>query len=121
VTRHEIGGGIPTLAAALSRHLNADELKVLATLTDTRAPTRKAELVKHTCRYLAGDRLRAVWQDLDDLQRTAASEAASRHALRDAGFLLAPGGVTRSTGRPARAAGAPAGSRAEAGRPGGDR
>jgi hypothetical protein len=74
VTRYDLDGGIPTLTAALSEHLNVDELKVLATLTHTRAPTRKAALVEHICQYLEGDRLRAVWQGLDDLQKAAVAE-----------------------------------------------
>jgi hypothetical protein len=74
VTRYDIDGRIPTLGAALSEHLNVDELKELATLTHTRAPTRKAALVEHICQYLEGDRLRAVWQGLDDLQKAAVAE-----------------------------------------------
>ncbi len=74
MTRHEIDSGILTLAAALSEHLNVDELKGLATLTHTRAPTRKAALVEHICQYLEGDRLRSVWQGLDDLQKAAVAE-----------------------------------------------
>jgi hypothetical protein len=30
--------------------------------------------VEHICQYLEGDRLRAVWQGLDDLQKTAVAE-----------------------------------------------
>ena len=52
MTRYDTDGGIPTLAVALSEHMNADELKVLATLTKTGAPARKAELVEHICKYL---------------------------------------------------------------------
>jgi hypothetical protein len=72
--RHDTDGGIPTLAVALSEHMNADELKVLATLTKTRPPTRKAELVDHILAYLEGDRLRTAWQCLDDLQKAAVAE-----------------------------------------------
>ena len=74
MTRDDLDAGIPTLAVALAEHMNADELKVLATLTKTRAPTRKAELVEHILQYLDGDRLRAVWQGLDDLQKAAVAE-----------------------------------------------
>ena len=74
MTRYDIDGGIPTLAAALSEHLNVDELKGLATLTHTRAPTRKAALVEHILTFLEGDRRRTVWQGLDDLQKAAVSE-----------------------------------------------
>jgi hypothetical protein len=74
MTRSDIDGRIPTLAVALSEHMNADELKGLATLTKTRAPTRKAELVEHILTFLEGDRLRTVWQGLDDLQQAAVAE-----------------------------------------------
>jgi hypothetical protein len=69
LTRYDLGSGIPTLAVALAEHMNVDELKVLATLTKTRAPARKAELVEHIREYLDGDRLPTVWQGLDDLQK----------------------------------------------------
>ncbi|MBF8300832.1 MAG: hypothetical protein HW394_1202, partial [Acidobacteria bacterium] len=72
--RYHIDGGIPTLAVALSEHMNADELKVLASLTKTSAPTRKAELVDHIVKYLDGDRLRTVWQCLDEPQKAAVAE-----------------------------------------------
>lgn len=38
-----------------------------ATLTKTRAPTRKAELVVHILTFLEGDRLRTVWQCLAEV------------------------------------------------------
>ena len=72
--RYHIDGGIPTLAVALSEHMNADELKVLASLTKTSAPTRKAELVDHILKYLDGDRLRTVWDYLDEPQKAAVAE-----------------------------------------------
>jgi hypothetical protein len=71
--------GIPTLAIALAEHMNADELKVLASLTKTSSPTRKAELVDHILKYLEGDRLRSVWQCLDDLQKAAVAEVVHSH------------------------------------------
>ena len=63
MTRDDIDGGIPTLAAALSEHLTVDELTVLATLTRTRAPTRKAARVEHICLSLgtAGTPGRSRW------------------------------------------------------------
>jgi hypothetical protein len=63
VTHDDIDGGIPTLAAALSEHLTVGELTVLATLTHTRAPTRKAALVEHICQSLgaAGTPGRCRW------------------------------------------------------------
>jgi Helicase conserved C-terminal domain len=72
--RYDLDGGIPTLAVALAEHMNLDELKVLATLTKTRAPARKAELVEHILTFLEGDRLGTVWQGLDDLQKAAVAE-----------------------------------------------
>ena len=72
--RYDLDGGIPTLAVALAEHMNLDEIKVLATLTKTRAPARKAELVEHILTFLKGDRLRTVWQGLDDLQKAAVAE-----------------------------------------------
>jgi len=72
--RYDLDGGIPTLGVALAEHMNLDELKVLATLTKTRAPARKAELVEHILTFLEGDRLRTVWQGLDDLQKAAVAE-----------------------------------------------
>jgi hypothetical protein len=54
--------------------MNADELKKLARLTGSRVPTRKAELVKHIIQHLEGDRLKIVWQCLDELQRAAVAE-----------------------------------------------
>jgi hypothetical protein len=77
--RYHNDDGIPTLAVALSEHMNADELKVLASLTKTSLPTRKAELVDHILKYLEGDRLRSVWQCLDDLQKAAVAEVVHSH------------------------------------------
>jgi hypothetical protein len=90
VTRSDIDGGIPSLAAALSEHQNVDELKVRATLTHTRAPTRKAALVEHICQYLEGHRLRVVWQGLDDLQKAAVAEVAHSPARRSRRHASAP-------------------------------
>jgi len=72
--RHNAHDGIPTLAVALAEYMNADELKVLATLTKDRAPTRKAELVDHLLAHLASDRIRTVWEGLDDVQKAAVAE-----------------------------------------------
>jgi hypothetical protein len=78
MTRYHLDTGIPTLAVALAEHMNADELKMLATLTKARAPARKAELVEHILTYLDGDRLPTVWQGLDDLQKAAVAEVVDR-------------------------------------------
>lgn len=65
---------IPTLAIALSEHMNAAELKVLASLTKSSSPTRKAELVDHILKHLEGEGLRKVWESLDEIQKAAVAE-----------------------------------------------
>jgi hypothetical protein len=72
--RSDTDGGIPTLAVALSEHMNANELKKLAPLTGGPVPTRKAELVDLIAKHLEGNGLRAVWQGLDELQKAAVAE-----------------------------------------------
>jgi len=72
--RYHADNGIPTLNTALSEYMNVNELKKLARLTDSRVPTRKAELIEHIVRHLEGDRLRTVWQCMDELQRAAVAE-----------------------------------------------
>ena len=72
--RHDADGGIPTLEVALSEFMNADELKKLGALTKEKLPTRKKELASVIVRYLDGERLRTVWQGLDEVQRAAVAE-----------------------------------------------
>jgi len=72
--RYHTDEGIPTLTKALFEYMNADEIKKLARLIGSRVPTRKAELVEHIVRHLEGDRLRTVWQGMDELQRAAVAE-----------------------------------------------
>jgi hypothetical protein len=72
--RYDLDGGIPTLEAALSEHMNADEIRKLATLTREKLPTRKADLAAVITRHLEGDGLRTIWQCLDELQRAAVAE-----------------------------------------------
>ena len=72
--RYHIDGGIPTLAAALSEHMNAGELRKLASLTSGPVPTRKAELAHIVAKHLAGAGLRTAWQSLDELQKAAVAE-----------------------------------------------
>ena len=67
--RYDADGGIPTLEVALSEFMNADDLKRLGALTKEKLPTRKKELVSVIVRYLDGERLRTVWQGLDEIQR----------------------------------------------------
>ena len=73
MTHHHSEDAIPTLSAALSEYMN-DELKKLARLIGTRVPSRKAEIVDHIVAYLEGEKLRHVWQGLDELQRAAVAE-----------------------------------------------
>ena len=72
--RDHSNGGIPTLEAALSEYMNSDDLKKLAALTKGKLPTRKADLAAVIVRHLDGERLRMVWQGLDELQRAAVAE-----------------------------------------------
>lgn len=74
VKRCYIDDGIPTLSLALAEHMNVDELRVLASLTKAASPTRKAELVDHILNHLEGDRLRTIWQCLDEVQKAAVAE-----------------------------------------------
>src|SRR3989338_9233060 len=54
--------------------MNADELSKLASLTGGRVPARKAERADLIATHLEGDRLRTVWQSLDELQKAAVAE-----------------------------------------------
>lgn len=72
--RYYTNGGIPTLDVALSEFMTSDGLKKLAALTKQKLPTRKAEIAEVIKRYLEGQRLRTVWQSLDELQRAAVAE-----------------------------------------------
>ena len=84
--RHYSDGRIPTLEVALTENMNADELKKLAKHTNQKIPTRKADIAAVIKRYLDGERLNAVWQGLDDLQRAAVAEvvhSSSTHFLAD--------------------------------------
>lgn len=72
--RYDANGGIPTLEIALSEFMNAGDLKKLAALTKEKLPTRKADIAAVIKRHLDEDRLRTVWQCLDELQRAAVAE-----------------------------------------------
>jgi hypothetical protein len=72
--RFDADEGIPTLALALSEHMTVAELKKLVALTDEDSPTRKADLAAVIVRHLQGERLKTVWQGLDELQRAAVAE-----------------------------------------------
>jgi hypothetical protein len=66
--------GIPTLELGLES-MNADELRKLAALTGQKVPSRKGDIAALIVQYLAGERLRTVWEGLDELQRAAVAEA----------------------------------------------
>jgi hypothetical protein len=70
--------GIPTLALGLDSK-NADELRKLAALTGQKVSGKKADIVAIIVRHLSGERLRAAWEGLDELQRAAVAETA--HSL----------------------------------------
>lgn len=72
--RYNDDGGIPTLEIALSEFMRVDDLKLLAALTRERLPTRKSDLAALIIRHLEGEKLRWVWQGLDELQRAAVAE-----------------------------------------------
>ncbi|OFW65656.1 MAG: hypothetical protein A2Y74_04050 [Actinobacteria bacterium RBG_13_63_9] len=80
--RYQVDGGIPTLAAALSEHMLSEDLKRLAALTKEKLPTRKADLAAVIMRHLDGERLRTVWQCLDELQRAAVAEVVHSSATQ---------------------------------------
>ena len=63
-----------TLELALDS-MNADELRKLVALTGQKAPDRKGDMAALIVQHLAGERLRTVWEGLDELQRAAVAEA----------------------------------------------
>jgi hypothetical protein len=65
--------GLPTLELGLDS-INMDELKKLAALTGQKVSGKKADIIAIVVRQLAGERLRAVWEALDELQRAAVAE-----------------------------------------------
>jgi len=72
--RHHAEDGIPTLEVALCEYMNSGDLKKLAALTKEKLPTRRADLAAVIMGHLDGERLRTLWQSLDDLQRAAVAE-----------------------------------------------
>lgn len=66
--------GIPTLETALSTLMTVDDLKRLAALTNRAIPSRKADLAALIQSHLAGERLRTVYQGLDETQQAAVAE-----------------------------------------------
>jgi hypothetical protein len=65
---------VPTLKLALTETMRGDELRKLAALTGEKVPTRKDDMADLILRRLEGDRLRTVWQSLDELQQAAVAE-----------------------------------------------
>jgi len=80
--RYHVDGGIPSVEVALSEQMSAEELKKLAAQTGEKLPTRKADLAAVIIRHLGGERLRAVWQSLDELQRAAVAEVVHSHSTQ---------------------------------------
>lgn len=64
---------IPTLELALDS-MSADGLRKLVALTGEKAPSRKGDMAAIIVRHLAGERLRSIWEGLDELQRAAVAE-----------------------------------------------
>ena len=56
----------------------ADDLRKLALLTGEKPPSRKADIAAVIVRHLAGERLRTVWQGLDELQQACRGRGGSR-------------------------------------------
>jgi hypothetical protein len=65
---------IQTLRHALDC-MTADELRKLTALTGEKAPSRKGDMAALVVQYLAGERLRSIWEGLDELQGAAVAEA----------------------------------------------
>jgi len=80
--RYYSDGTIPTLKAALIVHMNVDDLRKLAKCTDQKIPTRKADIAAVIEQHLSGERLKSVWQGLDDLQRAAVAEVVYSSSTR---------------------------------------
>src|ERR1700757_1150878 len=71
--RYDADGGIPTLDMALS-DMNTEGLRKLCALTGEKLPTRKFDLAQVVIRHLEGERLRTLWQGLDQIDRAAVAE-----------------------------------------------
>src|SRR5215467_1661175 len=70
-----------TLECALTG-CTADNLRRLASLTGEKPPMRKADIAALIIRHLEGDRLRTVWQGLDELQQAAVAEVVHAGSTR---------------------------------------
>jgi Helicase conserved C-terminal domain len=70
---YDADGGIPTLDMALS-DMNTEDLRKLCALTGEKLPARKFDLAQVVIRHLEGERLRTLWQGLDQIDRAAVAE-----------------------------------------------
>lgn len=74
MARHKEDPTLPTVHAALDL-LTVDKLKQLVALLPTnQRPTRKADLAAVIEQHLVGEKLRALWEQLDDRQKLAVAE-----------------------------------------------
>ena len=68
---------IPTLNFELAG-CTGDDLRKFAVLTGGKPPSRKAGISAVIVRHLAGERLRTVWQGLDELEQACRGRGGSR-------------------------------------------
>src|SRR5215471_15277201 len=66
--------GIATVREALNLRTVDDLKQLLSLLPATERPARKGDLIDLIERQLAGERLRELWERLDDLQQRAVAE-----------------------------------------------
>src|SRR5450759_2583579 len=93
-------GIIPTLELALDS-MTADELRKLVALTGQKKPGTKGDMAALIVQHLAGERLRTVWEGLDELQRAAVAEAVHSPSSRfNAGLFRAKYGRDPNWGPP---------------------
>jgi hypothetical protein len=93
-------GIIPTLELALDS-MNVDELRKLAALTGQKVPSRKGDIAALIVQHLAGERLRTVWEGLEEFQRAAVAEAVHSPSSRfNAGLFRAKYGQDPNWGPP---------------------
>jgi hypothetical protein len=94
--------GTPTLELGLDS-MNVDELRKLAALTGQKVPSRKGDIAALIVQHLAGERLRTVWEGLDELQRAAVAEAVHSPSSRfNAGLFRAKYGRDPNWGPPSK-------------------
>jgi hypothetical protein len=80
---------VPTLKLALDG-MTANDLRKFTALTGEKAPSRKGDMAALVVQHLAGERLRSIWEGLDELQRAAVAETVhSPSGQFDAGVFRA--------------------------------